>query len=216
MSLIKQLLDEQHQAFEAFKQTNDERLQALEHNGHAPAELETKVDAINDELTRLGQDLAEVAKKANRPGVGADGPITREHQQALGRYLRKGEDRDLAALQRKALATYSDPDGGYFLTEQMAADIERTAAARSALSGLAQTLAGNAAVYKKPVRTAGLSYAWRGEGDSPSTPTFSLLTFEDGRHRLGIGLLPGVGEAPGGAFAFRLTLCLSVSGPLTY
>ena len=153
MDEIKQLLDEQHQAFEAFKQTNDKRLKAIEHNGHAPAELETKVDAINDELARLSRDLAEVAKKANRPGVGADGPdpLTLEHQQALGAYLRKGEDRDLASLQRKAMATYRDPDGGYFLTEQMAAAIERTATSMAALSGLAQTLAGNAAVYKKPV-----------------------------------------------------------------
>ncbi len=76
MDEIKQLLDEQHQAFEAFKQTNDERLKAIEQNGHAPAELEAKVDTINDELTRLSQDLASVAKKANRPGAGAgaDGP----------------------------------------------------------------------------------------------------------------------------------------------
>ena len=33
-----------------------------------------------------------------------------------------------AALQRKALATYSDPDGGFFLTEAMAAAIKRTVA----------------------------------------------------------------------------------------
>ena len=94
MDEIKQLLDEQHQAFEAFKQTNDERLKAIEQNGHAPAELETKVDTINDELARLSRDLAAVAKKANRPGAGAGGPdpITREHTQALGRYLRKGEE----------------------------------------------------------------------------------------------------------------------------
>ena len=99
----------------------------------------------------------------------------------LGRYLRKGEDRELASLQRKAMATYRDPDGGFFLTEQMAADIERTATSMAALSGLAQILAGHAAVYKKPVRTTGVSYAWRGEGEAPSstsTPTFSLLTFE--------------------------------------
>ena len=183
MDEITQLLDEQHQAFEAFKQTNDARLKAIEQSGHAPAELETKVDTINDELTRLSRDLTAVAKKANRPGAGADGPdpLTQEHTQALGRYLRKGEDRDLAALQRKAMATYRDPDGGFFLTEQMAAAIERTATSMAALSGLAQTLVGHAAVYKKPVRTTGVSYAWRGEGDSPaatSTPTFSLLTFE--------------------------------------
>ena len=141
MDEIKQLLDEQHQAFEAFKQTNDERLKAIEQSGHAPAELEAKVDTINDELARLSRDLAAVAKKANRPGAGADGPdpLTQEHTQALGRYLRKGEDRDLAA-------------------------IERTATSMAALSGLAQTLVGNAAVYKKPVRTTGVSYAWRGEG----------------------------------------------------
>ena len=183
MDEIKQLLDEQHQAFEAFKQTNDARLNALEQNGHAPAELEAKVDTINDELTRLSRDLAAVAKKANRPGGGADGPdpVAREHTQALGRYLRKGEDHELAALQRKAMATYSDPDGGFFLTEQMAAAIERTVGAMTALPGLAQTLVGNAAVYKKPVRTTGVSYAWRGEGENPpstSTPMFSLLTFE--------------------------------------
>ena len=181
MDEIKQLLDEQHQAFEAFKQTNDARLKAIEQSGHAPAELEAKVDTINDELARLSRDLAAVAKKANRPGADGPDPLTQEHTQALGRYLRKGEDRELAALQRKAMATYSDPDGGFFLTEQMAAAIERTATSMAALSGLAQTLVGNAAVYKKPVRTTGVSYAWRGEGQNPpstSTPKFSLLTFE--------------------------------------
>ena len=62
-----------HHAFEAFRQTNDARLKAIEDNGHAPAELEAKVEKINDELTRLGRDLAEVAKKANRPEPGAAG-----------------------------------------------------------------------------------------------------------------------------------------------
>ena len=57
------------------------------------------------------------------------------------------------------MATYCDPEGGFFLNEEMAAAIERTATAMAALSGLAQTLAGNAAVYKKPVRTGGASYA---------------------------------------------------------
>lgn len=183
MDEIRELLEEQHKAFEEFKQANDDRLATIEKKGFAPADLEEKVARINEDLTRLGKDLAEVAKKANRPGAGVDGQdlMAQEHKQALGKYLRKGDDRELAGVQRKAMATYSDPDGGYFLTEDMAQNIERTVSAMSALSGMAQTIAGNAAVYKKPVRTTGVSYAWRGEGESPSatsTPKFSLLTFE--------------------------------------
>ena len=73
MDEIRELLEEQHKAFEEFKQANDDRLAAIEKKGFAPADLEEKVARINEDLTRLGKDLAEVAKKANRPGAGADG-----------------------------------------------------------------------------------------------------------------------------------------------
>ena len=78
MDEIRELLEEQHKAFEEFKQANDDRLAAIEKKGFAPADLEEKVARINEDLTRLGKDLAEVAKKANRPGAGADGldPMT--------------------------------------------------------------------------------------------------------------------------------------------
>ncbi len=180
---IKKLLEEQGKAFEAFKSANDARLKAVEEKGYAPADLEQKVNALNEELTKTNKALDEVAKKANRPPQGAEGKdvAAAEHKAAFNKFLRKGDDRELAGIQRKAMATSSDPDGGYFLTEDMAQTIERTVSAMSALSGMAQTIAGNAAVYKKPVRTTGGSYAWRGEGENPSatsTPKFSLLTFE--------------------------------------
>lgn len=71
---IAQTLQEQGEAFEAFKKANDDLIKAKA-EGKAVADLEAKVKTLSDALDTLSDAKAaieELQKKANRPDVGTD------------------------------------------------------------------------------------------------------------------------------------------------
>lgn len=180
---IKNLLEAQGKAFEEFKSANDARVKAIEEKGWAPADLEQKVAAANDEITKLGKAIDELSKKANRPpapGEDKDALAT-EHKAALNKFLRKGDTNGLTDIEKKAITTYYDPGNAFFLTEEMESSIVRLADQIAVFPTLAQTINGSAAVYKKRVQTSGATYLWRGEGENPDktdTPKFQLMRFD--------------------------------------
>lgn len=183
---LKSLIEAQGRSWEEFKSANDVRLKAIEEKGYAPADVVEKVEKINDDLTELGKNIAEVAKKANRPAAPADGDLTddqREHKQAFTKWARKGEETGLREVERKAMTVGSDPDGGYFATHEMETGIERLLGVDSAMYRLATTKVIGARSYKKRVRTSGAGYQWVGEGEAPTestTPKYSVLEFVPG------------------------------------
>lgn len=75
---IKKVLDEQGAAFEAFKQANDELIKAKA-DGKAVADLEAKVAAANEHLSKLDELKANIQSqiddlaKRTRPGAGSEG-----------------------------------------------------------------------------------------------------------------------------------------------
>lgn len=170
---IKTLIEQQNQAFEEFKSANDERLKAIESKGYAPADVEEKVKKINDDLTRLSNEMAEVMKKQNRPG-GGDGQQNEdqaEHKQLFGQFLRKGVDSGLREIERKAMSMRSDPDGGYLITPEMDTMIDRVVSVISAMRSLATVRTIGAASYKKNVKTSGMVGRWIGEGEAGGETT---------------------------------------------
>lgn len=184
MDKIKELLEQQNKAFEAFKEANDARLKAIESKGYPPAEVEAKVNELNAVITDLQKEIAEVAKKANRPA-----PASRltaeqaEHNAALNRYLRRGDEEGLAALERKAMTVGSDPGGGYLVGEEMEAGIDQIAMMTVAMMRLADVRPIGAASYKRRVRTSGAGYGWLGETETPTettTPQYAVLEFTPG------------------------------------
>ncbi|HEU4709830.1 MAG TPA: phage major capsid protein, partial [Methylophilaceae bacterium] len=116
MKNLQGLLEKQGKAFEEFKTANDKLLEAKA-EGKAVADLQATVEKINGDLTQLGKDIAEVAKKANRPQVGnGESKLNEEqleHRNAFLNFLRKGDISGLSDLERKALQRGSDVDGGY-------------------------------------------------------------------------------------------------------
>lgn len=77
---VKQIIEDQGKAFEAFKKTNDELLKAKA-EGKAVGDLETKLAAIEkdlDKLSELKDMIDEIQKKANRPQNDADVKDARE------------------------------------------------------------------------------------------------------------------------------------------
>jgi len=175
MTEIKDLVEDQGKAWEEFKTANDSRLEAIESKGYAPVDVVEKVDRINEDLNKIGHDLDELAKKANRPTApdGKDGMTADqvEHKAALGKYLRTGQDLGLHELEAKALISNSDPDGGYLVDVEMDNQIDRIAGTMSALRGVANVRSIGNAAYSKLVKTRGISGGWLEENGTSSEST---------------------------------------------
>lgn len=175
MEDLEDLLQKQGQAFEEFKTANDARLKAIEQKGYAPADLVGKVEEINKELSQLGKDIREVAKKAARPASSGGGevkPEIAEHKSAFrDLFLRKGNDHGLSALERKAYQMGSDVDGGYIVDGEMAAEIDRVAKTVSTVRDLADVRTIGKASFEFRVKTAGMSARWVGEGEAGGETT---------------------------------------------
>lgn len=170
-------------AFEAFKETNDERLYALERRSSVDPLLEEKLARIDhtlDETRRMADDLA---LKAARPPIGGGcvrTGVSREHTAAFETYVRKGEPGRLRDLERKALSVGSDPDGGYLVPSETETAVNRALKDISpirAISGIRQV---SGSVYKRPFAISGPDTGWVAETAArPQTnaPTLAELSF---------------------------------------
>lgn len=175
MDGLAELLQNQGKAFKEFKAANDARLKAIEDKGYAPADLVGKVEEINKELSQLGKDITEIAKKTARPsnaGGGEASPEISEHKSAFRQqFLRKGNDHGLSALERKAYQMGSDVDGGYLVDSEMAMDIDRVASVVSTVRGLADVRTIGRASFEFRVKTAGMAARWVGENEAGGETT---------------------------------------------
>lgn len=173
MDGLSDLLKKQGEAFDQFKKANDELLQAKA-DGKSVSDLTAKVETINGELTKLGKDIADVAKKANRPQAGGESKLSDEqleHKQAFQNFLRKGDDGDLRGLEKKALGRGSDVDGGYLVPVDMAAEIDRVASTISIVRNLADVRTIGSASHALRVKTSGLAARWIGESEAGGEST---------------------------------------------
>ncbi len=167
-------------AFEAFKETNDERLEK-----RGDVVLEEKLARIDSALDATQRRLDTIALKSARPQIGHDSKAVRsqsaiEHKAAFEAYVRSGESAGLRALEVKALSVGSNPDGGYLVPPEIETQIGERLTAISPIRSIAgsRTISGN--VYKKPFMTAGPAVGWVGETDArPQTtsPTLDELSF---------------------------------------
>ncbi len=131
-------------AWEQFKQVNDQRLKEIERKGSADplySEQLSKIssaldhhkhrmDALETAQSRPGKELAVMAYKSG------DGHAS-EYTKAFDQYLRKGMDAGLEAISTKALSVGSDPDGGYMVTPSMTNRIIKLVEEGSPLRSLA-------------------------------------------------------------------------------
>lgn len=107
-------------AFEAYKDTNDERLDELERRSASDPLVEERLARIDRALDETKRTADRLALKAQRPHVGGTAIETaalEEHRRAFHDYVRKGEATGLHRLEQKALAvtTNSGADGGYLV-----------------------------------------------------------------------------------------------------
>jgi HK97 family phage major capsid protein len=184
---VVKAIDELGRTFEEFKSENERRLSQIESKGYAPADIEDKVERISaavTDLQKVKDQVDTIEALANRPGKGGvsdQDKAKAEHKSAFGKFMRKGDEDGLRALEvNAALTTQSDPDGGFLTGEEIETNIERIQGLYSAMRGLATVRSVGSAVYKKPVNVGGASSGWVGEKEArgeTDTPTLKLLEF---------------------------------------
>lgn len=161
---IKKAVTAVNEAFEAFKKANDERIKQIEDKGAANSDVMVKVDKANEDITRLQAELEEVAKKANRPaapGKDDESPESVEHKAAWNTWMRSGKgENELAGLERKAMSSSNDLEGGFLVPETVEAGFDAMLRADVAMRSLARVVPINGPTYKRAVQTGGAAGGW--------------------------------------------------------
>ena len=116
-------------AWEQFKQVNDNRLLEIERKGHSDPLYDEHLMNISVSMDNYKKRLDQIETANNRPLLGYENDSVKssekngEYGKAFRNYLRKGMDAGLEALQSKALSVGSDPDGGYLVTATMSSKL---------------------------------------------------------------------------------------------
>ena len=171
------------EAFEAFKDANDERLTQIERRFGEDVVTADKVERINRALDQTKARLDELTLKARRPsmsGEGAASPGPSEHKRAFESYVRKGETQGLFEIEAKSMSIGSNPDGGYLVPTEVETEIGRRLSAASPIRAIASVRQVSSSVYNKPFATTAAVTGWVAETAArPETlaPTLAQLQF---------------------------------------
>ncbi len=171
-------------AFEAFKETNDQRL-ALEQKRAGDVVVDEKLARIDAAMDAQARRLDEITLKSARPALSGERAAVRsasalEHKQAFDAYVRSGESAGLRALEMKAMSIGSNADGGYLVPPEVETQIGARLTSISPIRSIAGVRTISGSVYKKPFMTAGPAVGWVGETDArtqTASPTLDELSF---------------------------------------
>jgi HK97 family phage major capsid protein len=182
---VVEAFDEFMSSFEAFKETNDDRLAQLESQISVDVVTEEKMARINRSIDQQKQRMDEMLLKARRPALSGSAhtnasPFAGEHKQAWNTYMRAGDTGNLRQIEAKALSVSSDPDGGYLVPEQTEVEIGRRLAEISPIREISGVRQVSSTLYKKPFSITGAATGWVGETDvrpQTASPTLAELQF---------------------------------------
>ena len=174
-------------AFEAFKETNDDRLGQLERRSSADPVTTDKLARIDRTLDDTKRIVDDLALKSARPHLGVSMPRTGaslQHKAAFDAYVRKGDATTLRDLEAKALSVGTDADGGYLVPDELERTVNRGVRNVSPIRAIAGIRQVSSSVYKKPFAITGAEAGWiaetaaRPETDTPTLAELSFPTME--------------------------------------
>ena len=171
------------EAFEAFKETNEDRLRQIETRGAADALTSEKLARIEEKLDTTKRTADTLALKSARPPLAVsahDAASVLAHKSAFETYVRKGESGRLSQLEEKALSVGSGQDGGYLVPSETEAAVNRSLKAISPIRSIAGIRQVSGSVYKRPFATSGADTGWVGETAArpqTNTPVLAELQF---------------------------------------
>jgi HK97 family phage major capsid protein len=180
--------------FEQFKATNDKRLDAISQEKSALAE---KVETLNvklSELDNVKNVLENELKEVKRP-IGGNKQAT-AHKEAFAMFIRKGDEQGLAELERKAMQTGVDADGGFAVPEELNTDILSALRDEVVMRQECTVMTVGTPDWKKLTNKGGIASGWVGETDERT---------ETGTPKLGV-ISPVWGEIYGNPYATQTML----------
>jgi HK97 family phage major capsid protein len=187
LSEVKDLIEAQAKARKAEIEVLESKSMTKAEAAEALAKINADIVEIRKEAeTRAAADakqLLEIEKKAGRPAAGKDDPTPEqaEYRKAFNQFLRKGRTEGLEELQRKAMNSGSDPDGGFLVLPEMDMAIDRIAPTISAMFRLANVVTIGTAKWEKLVKTAGMAMRRVGDGATggeTTEPTYAKIAIE--------------------------------------
>lgn len=175
---IAQVAEELQQKFDAFKEKNNKRIDAIESE---KGKLAGEVETLNEKLSLLDETkaaLEEELKQIKRP-IGGQSKEVQAHKSAFIHFIRKGKEDSLRDLERKALKVSSDEDGGYAVPEELDRSMLSLLQNEVIMRKEATTITVGGSQYKKVVNLGGTASGWIGESDArPETNASKLAQIE--------------------------------------
>ena len=158
-----------HRAFEAFRQTNDERLAQIEQRMSSDVVTEEKLaridTALDDTRRRLDRALLDQSRPRLSPQTMPTDHAQAEHKAAFRSYMRSGDSAGLKLLEEKAMSGASNPDGGFLVTPAAETEILRRMANISPIRAIASTREISTVNYRKAFSVSGPAAGWVAEVD---------------------------------------------------
>ena len=168
---VGQAFDGFMEAFESFREANDERLAQIERRMSADPLTDEKVERISRAMDEQEKRVERLVLKAMRPALGGGGNgggetgagAPSEHRQAFESYVRGGDDNRLRRLEEKAMSGLVGADGGFLVPAETEAEIGRRLSAISPIRSIAGIRTVSTTVLKKPFAVTGAQTGWVGE-----------------------------------------------------
>lgn len=169
MNPLNHTIKELNQAFEAFKNANDQRLDALEKKSSDPLATE-QVERLNNVLSDLGSVIQKSQTKAlGTPhwSVNHERPLAevKAEESAFANYLKTGCRQAFSALETKRMDVDSPDHGGCFLPHQIEERINNSLDDLCPLRSLAHREVwswNKGSVYQFPRMSADFEQYWTG------------------------------------------------------
>lgn len=189
---IKAAVDKLQTVWGEYRQTNDERLKALEsRKGADPLDIE-KLGKMDEALTALQKRCDELELRAKRPGAPNENDVPGadpEYRQAFHQFLRRGEQSlqapQLTALQKRAMSAGDNTEGGYLTNPELDREVAKLARDMSAARQLFGVRAVGSSVFTKPMSKSNSSTGWVGETDGrPQTNPADLIAVSIPTHEI--------------------------------
>lgn len=194
MENMKQILDaieKSNADLAIFRQTNDEKIAKLE-KGLAVSDETAKATAALTSVMSTQNELKaafeRMEAKANRPGFGeregkGANADEAEHKEAFRKYMAKGVDQGLSAIEQKSLAnsTNSGADGGYAVPKVIDSMMEALVVNISPIRQLANVVQTSTGDFHKLVNLKGAGSAVAAETGAraaSATPTLADITIQ--------------------------------------
>ena len=142
------------QAFECYKETNDERLSQMEQRVGTDVVTTEKMDRISRSMDEQKRKLDQMIIKGSRPVLGSrSNPLhDDEHKNAFNAYIRRGDENSLRQIEAKAMSSSSDPDGGYLVPNELDQEIGRRLSTLSPIRSISSVRQVTGAVLKNRLR----------------------------------------------------------------